>query len=92
MSIRFVENETRVSGNRAEYLLQADKLHELTAPDATELVIKAAADAGLQNPGVSSASGTYPVDEKGESDADLLTGKRGPVAGYQRHFVLLGRL
>jgi hypothetical protein len=56
------------------------------------VVLKKAAENGMNRPGVSNASGPYPVDADGKTDDELLMGKRGPVAGYRRDFVVMAGL
>ncbi len=62
------------------------------AAATSNMVLQKAAELGLNRPGVSNASGPYPVDADGKTDDDLLLGKRGPVMGYRRDFVILASL
>jgi len=62
------------------------------AAPTSNLVLQKAASLGLNRPGVSNAGGPYPVDADGKTDDELLLGKRGPVAGYRRDFVILAGL
>jgi hypothetical protein len=36
--------------------------------------------------------GPYPVDADGKTDDELLLGRRGPIAGYRRDFIVLASL
>ena len=62
------------------------------SPETTTLILKKAAELGLNRPGVSNSGGPYPVDDAGKTDDELLLGQRGPVAGYRREFVVLASL
>lgn len=62
------------------------------AAPTSNLVLQKAASLGLNRPGVSNAGGPYPVDAEGKTDDELLLGKRGPVVGYRRDFVILAGL
>lgn len=92
MSVAIVEKMSKVSAQRADYVVKGDNISELMEAAAANLVLKTAAEAGLNKPGVSNTSGPYPVDADGQTDDDLLLGKRGPIAGYQRDFVVLAGL
>jgi hypothetical protein len=92
MSVSIVEGMSKVSAQRADYVIKGDSINELMDAAATNLVIQKAGEAGLNRPGVSNVSGPYPVDAEGKTDDDLLLGKRGPIAGYQRDFVVLAGL
>lgn len=81
-----------MTNSRAEYVVQSSSIEELLAASTSNIVLQKAAEAGLNRPGVSNASGPYPVDADGKTDDDLLLGKRGPVAGYRRDFVVLASI
>lgn len=90
--VSIVEDLSVVSNTRGEFVVTGNNVEELLSADAANLVLKEAAARGLHRPGVSNAGGPYPVDENGKTDDDLLMGKRGPVAGYRRDFVILGSI
>lgn len=87
--VSVLEKLAVVTTGRAEYIVEGNNIEELMHAATSNMVIKAAAEAGLNRPGVSRASGPYPVDAEGKTDDELLLGKRGPVAGYRRDFVVL---
>lgn len=78
--------------NRAEVVVRGTNIQELMNSATAEMVLQKAASLGLSRPGVSNAGGPYPVDADGKTDDELLLGKRGPIIGYQRDFVVLGCL
>ena len=90
--ISILEKLSVVSNGRAEYVVEGNNIEELLAAATSNIVLKKAAEAGLNRPGVSNASGPYPVDENGKTDDELMMGKRGPVTGYRRDFVVLASI
>ena len=90
--VSIVEDQTRIANGRAEFIVTGNNIEELMAADTSHMVIKHASEQGLHRPGVSSASGPYPVDSEGKTDDELLLGKRGPVAAYRRDFVVLASI
>jgi hypothetical protein len=90
--VSILDDLSVVTTNRAEFVVTAPTIEELMDSTAANLVVQKAASAGLNRPGVSNAGGPYPVDESGNTDNDLLLGKRGPIAGYRRDFVVLGSI
>lgn len=90
--VSIIDNLSNVSSGRAEFVVSGDGVEELMKASAANVVLQKAAELGLHRPGVSSSSGPYPVDENGKTDDDLLLGKRGPVAGYRRDFVILASI
>jgi hypothetical protein len=90
--VSVLNNLTIVACGRGDFVVSGNNIEELMSADTANLVLQKAAAAGLNRPGVSNASGPYPVDADGKTDAELLTGKRGPVAGYRRDFVVLAGL
>lgn len=92
MSVSIIDGLSNITQGRAEIVVSADGIEELLSAATANTVLQKAAEAGLHRPGVSSASGPYPVDADGKTDNDLLMGKRGPVAGYRRDFVILASL
>jgi hypothetical protein len=92
MSVSIIDNLSNITQGRAEIIVSADGIEELLSAATANMVLQKAAEAGLNRPGVSSASGPYPVDGEGKTDDELLMGKRGPVAGYRRDFVILASL
>jgi hypothetical protein len=90
--ISILEKLSVVSNGRAEYVVEGNNIEELLAAATSNIVLKKAAEAGLNRPGVSNASGPYPVDESGKTDDELMMGKRGPVTGYRRDFVVLASI
>jgi hypothetical protein len=90
--ISILEKLSVVSNGRAEYVVEGNNIEELLAAATSNIVLKKAAEAGLNRPGVSNASGPYPVDADGKTDDELLMGKRGPVTGYRRDFVVLASI
>lgn len=87
-----VDSLSVVSNTRGEFVAEASSINELLSVDTANLVLKEAAAKGLHRPGVSTAGGPYPVDPEGKTDDELLTGRRGPVAGYRRDFVVLASI
>lgn len=83
---------SKVSSGRAEFVVSGTGIEELMAAATSNMVLQKAAELGLNRPGVSNASGPYPVDADGKTDDDLLLGKRGPVMGYRRDFVVLASI
>ena len=90
--VSILEDASVVTNNRAEFVVTGQKIEELLAASTSNMVLQKAAELGLHRPGVSNASGPYPVDENGKTDDELLAGKRGPVAGYRRDFVVLASI
>ena len=87
-----VDDLSKVSTGRAEFVVEGKSIDELLDSATAHLVVQKAAELGFHRPGVSNSGGPYPVDEKGVTDDDLLLGKRGPVAGYRRDFIVLGSI
>ena len=75
-------------GRGATVVIQAESPEPLLALQARELAIKTAGELGLAGCGISSQSGTYPVDAEGNTSDDVYRGKT-PVAGYRQEFSLL---
>lgn len=92
MAVSIVDGLSNITPGRAELVVSANGIEELMSAATANMVLQKAAEAGLNRPGVSNASGPYPVDGDGKTDDDLLLGKRGPVAGYRRDFVILASL
>ena len=92
MSVSILDNLSVVTNGRAEFVVTSPKIEELLAASTSNMVLQKAAEAGLNRPGVSNASGPYPVDGDGKTDDELLLGKRGPVVGYRRDFVVLASI
>ncbi len=92
MSVSIIDGLSNITQGRAEIVVSADGIEELLSAATANMVLQKAAEAGLHRPGVSNASGPYPVDGDGKTDDELLMGKRGPVAGYRRDFVILASL
>jgi hypothetical protein len=92
MAVSIVDSLSKVAAQRADFVIKGNNIQELMDAAAASLVLQKAAEAGLNRPGVSNATGPYPVDAEGKTDDDLLLGKRGPIAGYQRDFVVLAGL
>lgn len=90
--VSIIDNLSNVSSGRAEFVVSGDGVEELMKAETANTVLQKAAELGLHRPGVSSSSGPYPVDAAGKTDDDLLLGKRGPVAGYRRDFVVLASI
>jgi hypothetical protein len=90
--ISILDDVSVVTSTRAELIVQGANISELMHADTSSLVLKKAAELGLNRPGVSNASGPYPVDDAGRTDNELLLGRRGPVAGYRRDFVVLASI
>ncbi len=82
----------KVSNGRAEIVVSSSNIEDLMGAATANMVLQKAAELGLHRPGVSNAGGPYPVDADGKCDDELLLGKRGPVAGYRRDFVILASL
>jgi hypothetical protein len=90
--VSVLDDLTRVANGRADFIVEADNIEEIMTAATSNLVIQKAAEKGLNRPGVSNASGPYPVDAEGTTDDALLLGQRGPVAAYRRDFVILAGL
>jgi hypothetical protein len=90
--VSILDNLTQVYSGRGDFVVSGDNIETLMSAATSNLVLQKAAEAGLNRPGVSNASGPYPVDADGKTDDELLMGKRGPVAGYRRDFVVLAGL
>jgi hypothetical protein len=92
MAVSIVDNLSNITQGRAEFVVSGNGIEELLSASTANMVLQKAAEAGLNRPGVSNAGGPYPVDENGKTDDELMMGKRGPVAGYRRDFVILASL
>jgi hypothetical protein len=92
MAVSIVDNLSNITQGRAEFVVSGNGIEELLSASTANMVLQKAAAAGLNRPGVSNAGGPYPVDENGKTDDELMMGKRGPVAGYRRDFVILASL
>jgi hypothetical protein len=90
--VSILDNLTQVYSGRGDFVVSGDNIETLMSAATSSLVLQKAAEAGLNRPGVSNASGPYPVDADGKTDDELMMGKRGPVAGYRRDFVVLAGL
>jgi len=90
--VSILEDASVVTNGRAELVLSGTSVSELMEASTANMALQKAAELGLHRPGVSSASGPYPVDENGKTDDELLLGKRGPIAGYRRDFVILASI
>lgn len=90
--VSILDDLSKVTIGRAEFVVEGKDIEELLDASTSTLVVKKAAELGLNRPGVSNAGGPYPVDGEGKTDDELLMGKRGPVAGYRREFVVLASL
>lgn len=90
--VSILDKLTQVYAGRGDFVVAGDNIETLMAAATSNLVLQKAAEAGLNRPGVSNASGPYPVDADGKTDDELMMGKRGPVAGYRRDFVVLAGL
>jgi len=87
--VSILDDLSQVSTGRAEFVVEGENIEELLNSETANLVVKKAAELGFNRPGVSNAGGPYPVDSAGQTDDDLLMGKRGPVAKYRRDFIVL---
>ena len=92
MAVSIVDNLSNITQGRAEFVVSGNGIEELLSASTANMVLQKAAEAGLNRPGVSNAGGPYPVDENGKTDDELMMGKRGPVTGYRRDFVILASL
>lgn len=90
--VSIIDKLSNVSSGRAEFVVSGAGIEELMAASTSNAVLQKAAELGLHRPGVSNSSGPYPVDADGKTDDDLLLGRRGPVAGYRRDFVVLASI
>lgn len=90
--VSILDDLSVVTNGRAEFVVTSSSIEELLAASTSNMVLQKAAEVGLNRPGVSSASGPYPVDDSGKTDDELLLGRRGPVAGYRRDFVVLASI
>lgn len=89
--VSILDDLTRTANGRADFVVSGNDIEELLSASTSNMVLQKAAEAGMHRPGVSSASGPYPVDADGKTDDELLMGKR-PVAGYRRDFVVLASI
>jgi hypothetical protein len=90
--VSILDDLSKIATGRAEFVVEGKNIDELLDSATANLVVQKAASLGFNRPGVSNAGGPYPVDDKGVTDDELLMGKRGPVAGYRRDFVVLSSL
>lgn len=90
--VSILDDLSKVSNGRVEIVVAGNSIEELMAATTSSMVLQKAAEHGLNRPGVSNASGPYPVDSQGKTDDELMLGKRGPVTGYRRDFVVLASL
>lgn len=90
--ISILDDLSKVVNGRAEFVVAGNNIEELLDASTSQLVVKKAAELGLNRPGVSNMGGPYPVDAEGKTDDDLLLGRRGPVAGYRRDFIVLASI
>lgn len=90
--VSILDDLSVVTTGRAEFVATARTIEELMDSAASNLVVQKAAALGLNRPGISNAGGPYPVDGDGKTDDDLLLGRRGPIAGYRRDFVVLASI
>lgn len=90
--VSILEDASVITNGRAELVLAGNSVSELMDASTANMALQKAAELGLHRPGVSNASGPYPVDENGKTDDDLLLGKRGPITGYRRDFVILASI
>jgi len=90
--VSILDDVSVITNGRAELVFSGDSVSELMDAKTASLALQKAAELGLHRPGVSSASGPYPVDENGKTDDELLLGKRGPIKGYRRDFVILASI
>jgi hypothetical protein len=90
--VSILDDLSSTTPGRAEFVVFGNNIEELMAAATSNIVLQKAASLGLNRPGVSNAGGPYPVDAEGKTDDQLMMGKRGPVAGYRRDFVILAGL
>jgi hypothetical protein len=90
--VSILDDLSSTTQGRAEFVVFGDNIEELMSAATSGIVLQKAAALGLNRPGVSNAGGPYPVDADGKTDDELLLGKRGPVVGYRRDFVILAGL
>lgn len=90
--VSILDDLSKVVNGRAEFVVAGGNIEELLDASTSQLVVKKAAELGLNRPGVSNMGGPYPVDAEGKTDDDLLLGRRGPVAGYRRDFIVLASI
>jgi hypothetical protein len=90
--ISIVDDLSKVTTGRAEFVVAGENIEELLDASTSNLVVKKAAELGFNKPGVSNMGGPYPVDADGKTDDELLLGRRGPIAGYRRDFIVLASL
>jgi hypothetical protein len=90
--VSILDDLTRVANGRGDFVVTSPTIEPLMDAATANVVLKKAAENGMNRPGVSNASGPYPVDADGKTDDELLMGKRGPVAGYRRDFVVMAGL
>lgn len=90
--ISILDDLTNHTQGRAEFVVEGNNIEELLSSQTANAVLQKAAELGLNRPGVSSSTGAYPVDDAGKTDDELLLGKRGPVKGYRRDFIVLAAL
>lgn len=72
-------------------VIEADSQEEARSMSARQAALTKAAQAGLPRPGISNNEAPYPVDNDGQTDDDLMQGRR-PVAGYRCAFTVTAGL
>lgn len=88
MSISVVEDKTVNHGSTSmTVVLQSDKPEELTTRETRDRVIVEARLRGFPARGHSSIPSSYPVDKDGDTDDELILGKR-PVAAYRADYTV----
>jgi len=90
--VSVLDSLSKITNGRAEFVVAGNTIEELLDASTAHAVVKKAAELGFNKPGVSNVGGPYPVDADGNTDDELLMGKRGPIAGYRRDFVVLASI
>lgn len=90
--VSIIDDLSKITNGRAEIVVASPDIDALLSAATANMVLQKAAEAGLNRPGVSNVSGPYPVDADGKTDDELLMGKRGPVVGYRRDFIVLASI
>jgi hypothetical protein len=90
--VSILDDLSKVTTGRAEFVVASESIEDLLAASTASLVLQKAAELGFNRPGVSTSGGPYPVDADGKTDDELLLGRRGPVTGYRRDFIVLASI
>jgi hypothetical protein len=77
MPIGVVRDKCVMVGNKATVVVEGDNPEEVMTKEARELVLRHAAQMGVQRPGLGTGGGPYPVDQDGNSGDPVATANAG---------------